>query len=128
MTRADRELRELRRELLLLRAAAERAALVESIDDLQLRASKGLPGMLLDQAGRSRSARILNLAARGIRLLRRQPWLIPSLVGGVARLARFRPLRWAALAALVAAGAWWLGHRGGGDSSADITPRQSIQS
>lgn len=117
MARAEREQRALRRELLLVKAAAQRAALVAELDSLKLSAStarSGLGGLLLKVTGAlgNRRAYLLNLFARMIHIARRHPWIISAVAGGAARLLRSRSLHWGVLAAVVAAGVWWLRRQG----------------
>jgi hypothetical protein len=119
MARADVEQRALRRELLIARAAAERAVLAERLDVLELRSRSGLPGALLRGAGGARRSGLLGVAATGIRLARSQPWLLPAIAGGALRLARLRTLRWVAVAAVVAAAFWWVRRQSGADASTD---------
>jgi hypothetical protein len=116
MGRAEFEQRELQRELLLVRAAAERAALEDRLDTLENRSGSGLAGLLLRGAGSARRSGLLGLAASGLRIARAQPWLVPAIAGGAVRLTRSRVLRWAVLTAVVAGTVWWL--RRGSDSAA----------
>jgi hypothetical protein len=115
MTPADRELRDLRRELLLARAAAERAQLVHQI------------GLVTGGAvgGRAVAARVLrgalSLSLRRneflgalmtlLRFARRQPWAVATFVAGVSRLRRARLLRWLIVAGAIVGTAWWLRRR-----------------
>jgi len=121
MSRADHQQRALRRELLLVRAAAEREALAERLDALENRASSGLAGLLLGGATSVRWSRPLGLAASALRIARTQPWLVPALVGAAVRLVRSRALRWAALATVIAGAVWWVtqGARGDTETAAD---------
>ncbi|KAF0099357.1 MAG: hypothetical protein FD187_2213 [bacterium] len=117
MARAEREQRALRRELLLVRAAAQRAALVAELDSLKVSAStarSGLGGLLLKVTGAlgNRHAYLLNLFTKMIRMARQHPWIISAVAGGAARLLRSRSLHWGVLAAVAAAGIWWLQRQG----------------
>lgn len=108
MARAEREHRALRRDLLLARAAVERAALAERLDVLELRSGRGLPGMLLGGAASAQRSGLLRAAVTGLRFARSQPWVVPTIAAGAMRLVRSRTLRWVALAAVVAAAVWWV--------------------
>jgi hypothetical protein len=119
MARAEIEHRALRRELLIARAAMERAEFAERLDVLELRSRSGLPGVLLRGAGSARRSGLLGVAATGIRLARSQPWLVPAVAGGALRLARSRTLRWVAVAAVVAAAVWWVRRQSGSAASTD---------
>jgi hypothetical protein len=121
MGRAEFEQRELQRELLLVRAAAERAALEDRLDTLENRSGGGLVGLLLRGAGSARRSSLLGLAASGLRIARAQPWLVPAIASGAMRLARSRLLRWAVLTAVVAGTVWWLNRR----SDSDAAPASS---
>jgi hypothetical protein len=113
MTPADRELHDLRRELLLARAAAERAQLMHQI------------GLVTGGAvgGRAVAARVLRgaLSLRGneflgalltlLRFARHQPWAISTFVAGVFRLRHSRLLRWLIVAGAIVGTAWWLRRR-----------------
>jgi hypothetical protein len=116
MGRAELEQRALRRELLLVRAAAERAALGDRLDRLETRSDSGVTGLLLRGVVGARRSGLLGWAASGLRIARAQPWLVTAVAGAAVRLARSRALRWAVLAAVVAGAAWWL--RTGLDSTA----------
>lgn len=122
MARTEVEQRALRRELLLARAAVERAALTDRLDELERRSRSGLPGALLRGASSARRSGLLGVAATGIRIARSQPWLVPAVVGGAVRLSRSRTLRWVALAGLAAAAIWWLRRQNGAAVSTDEPP------
>jgi hypothetical protein len=107
MARVHDEQRALRRELLLVRAAAERNALAMQLDQLEHRSRTGLAGVLLRSVGGARRAGVAGIAAAALRLARAQPWLVPAAASGVMRIARSRPLRWLAVAALVGGFIWW---------------------
>ncbi|HTN48681.1 MAG TPA: hypothetical protein VMK32_04545 [Burkholderiaceae bacterium] len=117
---ADRELRALRIELLRARAEMERQLLLQQIDAIggRTRAVRGIARAL---AGRRPSERALNLAATAIGLVRRQPWIVPTVAGIAVRALRIRALRWALLVGGAAAAAWWLirGKPAGADAPAD---------
>jgi len=115
MARAEREHRALRRELMLARAAAERALLADQLETLETRSRTGVAGLLIGGARRAASSGWLGTAASAVRLARAQPWLIPVVVSGGARLARSRTLRWLVVAGAVAAAVWWF--RNGGAST-----------
>jgi hypothetical protein len=104
MARADAEQRALRQQLLLVRAAAERIALADELGRLESRASHGLPGLLFAGADGARRSGLLRFAISTYRIVRAQPWLVPTVAG----IARSRPLRWLVLAGAVAAAAWWI--------------------
>lgn len=108
MARAEREHRALRRELLLARAAAERAMLADQLETLEMRSRTGVAGLLIGGARRATSSGWLGTAASAVRIARAQPWVVPVVVGGVARLARSRALRWLVVAGAVAAVVWWI--------------------
>jgi acetylornithine/succinyldiaminopimelate/putrescine aminotransferase len=109
MAAADRELRTLKRDLLLARAAVQRAQLAHQLDRLQGRTHgvRHLAGSVLGTRLLS-SAPLLMAAANAVRFVRRQPWVVPTVVTSVARLSRTRTLRWVVLAGVVAAAAWWI--------------------
>ncbi len=113
MTAADRELHELRRDLLLTRAAAERAQLAHQIDRLRTRAAgrRSVAGFALRAILRARRSAPLGLLLTVLRFARRQPWLVSAVVAGAARLRRARALRWLLLAGAIAGAAWWLRRR-----------------
>lgn len=113
MTAADRELRELRRELLLTRAAAERAQLVHQIGLLTGGAVGGraVVARALRSAFSLRRNELLGALTRLLRFVRHQPWVVSTLVAGVVRLRRARVLRWLFLVGAIAGAAWWLRYR-----------------
>ncbi len=108
MGRAEREHRALRRDLLLARAAAERAMLADQLDALETRSHSGVAGLLIGGARRAKSSGWLNVAASAVRIARAQPWVVPVVAGGVAKLARSRSLRWVVVAGVIAAVVWWI--------------------
>lgn len=108
MARAEREHRALRRELLLARAAAERAMLADQLETLETHSRTGVAGLLIGGARRATASGWLRTAASAVRIARAQPWVVPVVVGGVAKLARSRALRWLAVAGAVAAVVWWI--------------------
>jgi hypothetical protein len=105
MTRAERELR---REILVLRAAVERTELAAQLAsiDARTRVGRTVAGALLGRSGPAASG-WLGLAATALRVARSQPWIVPTVAGGLLRVARSRPLRWIALAGIVAGVVWW---------------------
>jgi hypothetical protein len=109
MAAADRELRALRRELLLARAAAQRAQLAHQLDQLQGRTQgvRRVAGSVLGSRYLP-GAPLLIAAANALRFARRQPWVVPAIVTGATKLSRARTLRWVVLAGVVAAAAWWI--------------------
>lgn len=112
MTRAERELHALKREMLLARAAAERAALAHQLDTLEARSHSGVAGLILGGAQRARASGWLDVATSAVRIARSRPWLLPAVVGGITRLTRSRTLlRYMALAGAVAVAVWWLRKR-----------------
>ncbi len=116
MARADAEQRALRQELLLLRAAVERAALADQLGQLESRASHGLPGLLFAGADGARRSGLLRFATSTYRVVRAQPWLVPTVAG----IARSRALRWLVVAGAVAAAAWWIRNSVTSSSTADV--------
>jgi hypothetical protein len=109
MTTADRELHALKRDLLLVRAAAERAQLAQHLDRIQGR-TRGVRRVAGILAGSPKLAGtpLLGAAANALRFARRQPWIVPAVATGVSKLSRSRALRWALLAGVVATAAWWV--------------------
>jgi hypothetical protein len=120
MPRAELEHRALRRELLMVRAAAERAALADHLDELSARGRGGVPGLLMRGAGSAQRSGWLRFAGSALRTVRSQPWLLPAVVGGATRLARSRTLRWLVLAGAIA-GVWWLWQRSNPAESGELT-------
>jgi hypothetical protein len=120
MPTADHELNALRRDLLLVRAAAERAQLAHQLDRIQGR-TRGVRRAAGFLAGSSQltGAPLLAAAANAIRFARRQPWVIPAVVTGASKLSRSRALRWALLAGVVATAVWWISGRPGQDDAAE---------
>ncbi len=108
MAKAERELRELRRDLLLARGKAEREMLAGQLDRIESRSRSGVAGLVLGGAQRAKTSGLLGVARSAVRVARAQPWLVPAVAGGVAKLARSRTLRWVVLAGAVAAAVWWL--------------------
>ena len=108
----------MRRELLLVRAAAERAQLAHQLDRIlgRTRGVRRAAGVL---AGSSRlaGAPLLGAAANAIRFARRRPWVVPAVVTGVSKLYRLRALRWVLLAGVVATAAWWISRTPGVDAA-----------
>jgi len=125
VARAEREQRALRRELLRARAAAERMMLADQLDTLETRSRTGVAGLLIGGARRATSSGWLGMAASAVRIARAQPWVVPAVVGGVARLARSRTLRWIVVAGAVAAAVWWI-RTGGASTSSDETPGEAV--
>jgi hypothetical protein len=113
MTAADRELRELRRELLLARAAAERAQLVHQIALITGGAvgGRGVAARALRSALHLRRNDLLGALITLLRVARRQPWAVSTLVAGVVRLRRAHVLRWLFVVGAIAGAAWLLRHR-----------------
>jgi hypothetical protein len=109
MTTADRELHALKRDLLLVRAAAERAQLAHQLDRIQGR-TRGVRRAAGVLAGSPKLAGtpLLGAAANAIRFVRSRPWIVPAVATGVSKLSRSRALRWALLAGAVATAAWWI--------------------
>ena len=121
MTTADRELHALKRDLLLVRAAAERAQLAHQLDRIQGR-TRGVRRAAGVLAGSPKLAGtpLLGAAANALRFARRQPWVVPAVVTGVSKLSRSRTLRWALLAGVVVTAAWWISRTPGpGAAAAD---------
>jgi len=115
MPRAEAEQRALRQELLLVRAAAERAALADELGRFESRSSHGLPGLLFAGADGARRSGLLRFATSTYRIVRAQPWLVPAVAG----ITRSRALRWLVLVGAVAAAAWWIRNSATASSIAD---------
>lgn len=115
MPPVDAEQRALRQELLLVRSAAERAALADALERFEARSSHGLSGLLFAGAGSARRSGLLRFATATYRIVRAQPWLVPTVAG----IARSRALRWLVLAGAVAAAAWWIRNNVTASSTAD---------
>jgi hypothetical protein len=113
MTPADRELRELRRELLLARAAAERAQLVHQIGLVTGGAvgARAVAARVLRSALSLRRNEFLGALTTLLRFARRQPWAVATLVAGVSRLRRAHLLRWLIVAGAIVGTVWWLRRR-----------------
>lgn len=111
MAAAERELRALQRELLLTRAAAERAELVVRLAQFGDRTgtARRIAGSVLGIA--APAATPLGMAAATVGFVRRQPWILPAAAKLLTSFARSRAGRLALVAGLVAAGAWWLMRR-----------------
>jgi hypothetical protein len=109
MTQAEREQRALRLELLRVRAAAERAELTRRLDtiDARTRTGRAMASALLG-GSRADARGLLGVAASALRIVRRQPWIVPTVVGGMLRVARSRRLRWVLLAGAVVGALWWI--------------------
>ncbi len=109
MIQAEREQRALRLELLRVRAAAERAELARRLDaiDARTRTGRAVASALLG-GSRADARGLLGVAASALRIARRQPWIVPTVVGGVVRVARSRRLRWFLLAGAVVGALWWV--------------------
>lgn len=92
----------------MLRAAVERTELAAQLAsiDARTRVGRTVAGALLGRSGPAASG-WLGLAATALRVARSQPWIVPTVVGGLLRVARSRPLRWIALAGIVAGVVWW---------------------
>lgn len=90
-----------------MRAAAERNALADQLGRLESRSGRGLPGLLFAGADGARRSGLLRFATSTYRIVRAQPWLVPT----VASIVRSRAVRWLVLAGTVAAAAWWLRNR-----------------
>jgi hypothetical protein len=111
MAAAERELRALQRELLLTRAAAERAELVVRLAEFGDRTGtvRRIAGSVLGIAAPVSAP--LAMAAAAVGFARRQPWILPTAVKLLTSVARSRAGRMALVTGLVAAGAWWLMRR-----------------
>ena len=127
MASAEHELRSLKLQLLLARAAAERAQLALQLEQLdgRTRGTRRIFGSAVHGAQRLQSSTLFSLAANALRFARRQPWLVPAVVAGTSKLARSRSLRWVALAGVVAAGVWWV--RRSRASGVDESSAESVQ-
>jgi hypothetical protein len=108
MTPAD-EQRALQRDLLLARAAAERVALATQVGKLRERGRtpRGIASLLFRGARSAQRSHLVGFATMATRLARAQPWLVPAVIGGTAKLARSRTLRWLVVAGAAGAAAWW---------------------
>lgn len=98
----------LRHELLVARAATERLALRELLDQIDSR-TRGVQGIAQFAAGGlgfGRPSTRLAAAGSALRFLRSRPWLVSAGVAVGARLIRSRALRWIAAVAVVGAGIW----------------------
>lgn len=109
MTRADREHRALRRDMLLVRAAAERAEFTTRLDaiDATTRTGRAVVGAMLGRTPENAGG-LLRVAASVVRIARSRPWILPAVIGTVARVGRSRALRWIVLGGAVATAIWWL--------------------
>jgi hypothetical protein len=117
MPAADEELRALRRDLLLARAAAERAQIALQLERLgaRTRSVRGVAGTLF--AGGTAGSP-LGLMARTVGFVRRQPWILPAAVKLVTAVVRSRTARWVLLGAAAAA-VWWIAHQPTATAEAD---------
>lgn len=125
MAAAERELRALQRELLLTRAAAERAELVVRLAEFGDRTGsvRRIAGSVLGIAAPVSTP--LGMAAAAVGFARRQPWILPTAAKLLTSFARSRAGRLALVTGLVAAGAWWLMRRPSaapGPAAPDSTP------
>src|SRR4029434_5169783 len=94
MTPAERELRELRRELLLWRAAAERAQLAHQVGLLTGGAGVWTPATLAVRAAFAlRRSGFIETVLAALRLARHQPWIVSCTLGRLSRLRRTTPTR-----------------------------------
>lgn len=111
MAAAERELRALQRELLLTRAAAERAELAVRLAQFGDRTgtARRIAGSVLGIA--APAATPLGMAAAAVGFARRQPWILPTAAKLLTAVVRSRSGRLALVTGLVAAGAWWLMRR-----------------
>lgn len=125
MNRAESEQRALKRELLLARAAAERAQIVDQIDslDLRTRSTREILGFALNGADQMRTSPALSTATTVVRFVRRQPWLVPIVVKGVSKLARSGPLPLGLVVGALALGVWWISRPR--DSTATVATEDS---
>src|SRR5215470_1642382 len=95
MNPAERELRELRRELLLARAAAERAQLAHQVGLLTGGAGTWTPATLAVRAAFAlRRSSLIETILAALRVARRQPWIVSAVLAGFARLRRATLTRW----------------------------------
>jgi hypothetical protein len=99
--------------LLLARAAAERAQLVHQIGLVTggKQGARAVAARLLRSALSLRRNEWLGALIRLLRLVRRQPWIVPTFAAGVVRLRRAHVLRWLIVVGAIAGAAWWLRHR-----------------
>lgn len=100
--------RALRRELLIARAAAERAALAAQLDgfDFRTRRLQTVAQLAAGGLGWMPASQPLAAAASALRYLRERPWLVSTGIAVAGRFARSRALRWVAAAAVIGAGIW----------------------
>lgn len=108
MTSEQSANRALRRELLIARAAAERASLAAQLDgfDFRTRKLQGVAQFAAGGLGWMPAAPPLAAAASAVRYLRERPWLVSAGIAVAGRIARSRALRWIAAAAVIGAGVW----------------------
>ena len=128
MKTADRELHELKRDLLLVRAAAERAQLAHQLDRFQER-TRGVRRVagLLAGSPQGAGTSLLGAAANALGFARRQPWVVPAVVTGVSQLSRSRTLRWALLAGVVVTAAWWISRTRDSGAAVNDNSSDSLQ-
>jgi len=98
----------LRRELLIARAATERFALREQLDQIEFRTHgvQGIAQLAAAGLGWGPAKTPFAAAKSALRFLRTRPWLVSVGVALGARVIRSRTLRWIAAAAVVGAGIW----------------------
>jgi hypothetical protein len=100
--------RAVKRELLIARAAAERAALAGQLDgfDFRTRKLQSVAQLAAGGLGWMPASPPLATAASALRYVRERPWLVSTGIAVASRLAKSRALRWFAAAAVIGAGIW----------------------
>lgn len=113
--------RALRRELLIARAAAERAALGAQLDrfDFRTRRLQGVAQLAAGGLGWMPASGPLATAASALRYLRKRPWLVSTGIALASRFAKSRTLRWVAAAAVIGTGIWVVRRALSGDRVSD---------
>src|SRR4029434_11036592 len=130
MTPAERELRELRRELLLWRAAAERAQLAHQVGLLTGGAGVWTPATLAVRAAFAlRRSGFIETVLAALRLARHQPWIVSGTLAGLSRLRRTTLTRWLVVAGVVVLAAAWLRRqiRRGSDRGIESAPTEPAE-
>jgi hypothetical protein len=113
---AERELRELRIELLVTRAELERRQLLQQIDSIGGR-TRGVRAVARALLPRSVEP-ALRFASTAIGIVRRQAWIVPVVAGVAKRALEARAVRWLLLFGAAAATAWWFTRRSAVSSEA----------
>jgi hypothetical protein len=116
---AERELRELRIELLVTRAEFERQRLLQQINGIggRTRGVRAIARALMPR----KVEPALRLVSTAIGIARRQAWMIPVAAGVAKRALKVRAVRWLLLFGAAAATAWWFARRSTASSDAAST-------